>query len=105
MDSQPPGGRLGTGTQASPFWVSLSESTAPHHPPYCFPFLGINLGTVLISQPCLFFLALLPLLSGDCPGPPWLPGGRLDWAAGPGTSVLHRVGQSDSRLLTSMASV
>lgn len=73
--------------------------------PHCSPFLGINLGTVLISQPCLFFLALPPLLSGDCPGPPWLPGGRLDWAAGPGASVLHRVGQSDSRLLTSKASV
>lgn len=59
MGSRPPGGRLGTGTQASPFWASLSESTAPHHP-LLLPHLGINPGTVLIPQPCLLFLALLP---------------------------------------------
>lgn len=61
MGSQPPGGCLGTGTQASPFWASLSESTAPHHHHPLLPFLGINLGTVLISQPFLPGAAAPPL--------------------------------------------
>lgn len=41
MGSQPPRGSLGTGTQASPFWESLSESTAPHHPPTASPSLAL----------------------------------------------------------------
>lgn len=53
---------------------------------HCFPSLALIWAP--FSSLSLFSLALPPLLSGDCPGPPWLPGGRLDWAAGPGASVL-----------------
>lgn len=62
-----PKGQLGNRDTSFSVLGVFVRKHSPSPPPYCFPFLGINLGTVLISQPCLFFLALLPLLSGDCP--------------------------------------
>lgn len=89
---------------SAPLWESLClNAQPPCRPlPRRFPFVGINLGTSSLRSsdfPHHSHLSALPFLP-DAVAPPLRrlprasrpPGGRLDWAAGPGASAPHRVG-------------
>lgn len=100
-----PRGQLGNRDTASPFWESLSESTAPHHPPTASPSLALIWAP--FSSHSLAFSSWHCRPSSQetvqglhgCLAEGWI--GRQ----GQESLVLHRVGQSNSCLLTSEASV
>lgn len=100
-----PRGTLGNRDTVSPFWASLSESTAPHHPPTASPSLALiwapfsSLSLAFSSWHCRPSSQETVQGLHGCLAEGWI--GRQ----GQEPLVLHWVGQSNSCLLTSEASV